>query len=165
MYQYRISLDVYGAEVTVGSVSSDAHAYWSSKNNNSLKSHLITDEEPDVQEKQRLYPWFERDDLIHTYGVEFCGSNRIAVTEESSSDTILECDLDQDWVKDASWVINDKLNQLEQSLLNQDHLNNPIEFLIQLVSLSKYFHLMSDEDRDYVNCAKEALEDQIEWKV
>jgi hypothetical protein len=62
-------------------------------------------------------------------------------------------------------TINDKLNQLEQSLLNQDHLNNPIEFLIQLVSLSKYFHLMSDEDRDYVNCAKEALEDQIEWKV
>ena len=62
-------------------------------------------------------------------------------------------------------TINDKLNQLEQSLLNQDHLNNPIEFLIQLVSLSKYFHLMSDEDRDYVNCAKTALEDQIEWKV
>ena len=62
-------------------------------------------------------------------------------------------------------TINNKLNQLEQSLLNQDHLNNPIEFLIQLVSLSKYFHLMSDEDRDYVNCAKEALEDQIEWKV
>lgn len=114
MYQYRISLDVYGAEVTVGSVSSDAHAYWSSKNNNSLKSHLITDEEPDVQEKQRLYPWFERDDLFHTYGVEFCGSNRIAVTEESSSDTILECDLDQDWVKDASWVINDKPHVLEK---------------------------------------------------
>ena len=62
-------------------------------------------------------------------------------------------------------TINDKLNQLEQSLLNQDHLNNPIEFLIQLVSLSKYFHLMSDEDRDYVNCAKEALEDQIEWRI
>lgn len=62
-------------------------------------------------------------------------------------------------------IVNEKMNELEQSLLNQDHLNNPIEFLIQLVSLSKYFHLMSDEDRDYVNCAKEALEDQIEWRI
>ena len=62
-------------------------------------------------------------------------------------------------------IVNKNLNQLEQSLLNQDHINTPIEFLIQLVSLSKYFHLMSDEDRDYVNCAKEALEDQIEWRI
>ena len=62
-------------------------------------------------------------------------------------------------------IVNEKLNQLEQSLLTQDHINTPIEFLNQLVSLSKYFHLMSDEDRDYVNCAKEALEDQIEWRI
>ena len=62
-------------------------------------------------------------------------------------------------------IIHERLNQLEQSLLNQDHLNNPIEFLTQLSSLSKYFHLMSEEDRDYLNCAKTALEDQIEWKV
>ena len=48
---------------------------------------------------------------------------------------------------------------------HQDHINTPIEFLTQLASLSKYFHLMSDEDRDYVNCAKEALEDQIEWRI
>jgi len=62
-------------------------------------------------------------------------------------------------------IINDKLNQLEQSLIDQDHLNNPMEFLTQLESLLKYFHLMSDEDRDYIHCAKTALEDQIEWKV
>ena len=47
-------------------------------------------------------------------------------------------------------IVNEKLNELEQSLLNQDHINTPIEFLTQLASLSKYFHLMSDEDRDYV---------------
>ena len=58
-----------------------------------------------------------------------------------------------------------KMHHLEKSLLNQDHMNDPIEFLTQLMSLSKYFHLMSDEDRDYVNCAKEALEEQIEWKL
>ena len=62
-------------------------------------------------------------------------------------------------------IIHERLNHLEQSLLNQDHLNNPVEFLTQLASLSKYFYLMSDEDRDYIHCAKTALEDQIEWKV
>ena len=62
-------------------------------------------------------------------------------------------------------IVNEKLNELEQSLLNQDHINTPIEYLTQLVSLSKYFHLMSDEDRDYIHCAKTTLEDQIEWKV
>ena len=45
-------------------------------------------------------------------------------------------------------IVNEKMNELEQSLLNQDHINTPIEFLTQLASLSKYFHLMSDEDRD-----------------
>ena len=62
-------------------------------------------------------------------------------------------------------LINNKLDQLQQSLLNQEHLNNPTKFLNQLASLLKYFHLMSDEDRDYIYCAKIALEDQIEWKI
>ena len=115
MYRYRISLDVYGAEVTVGSVSSDAYTYWSSKCNSSLENHLVSDEEPYVQEIHSLYPWFERDDLIHTYGVEFSGSNRITVTEEPTTKTILECDLDRDWVRDASWVINDKHHVLQNN--------------------------------------------------
>lgn len=62
-------------------------------------------------------------------------------------------------------LINNKLDQLQQSLLNQEHLNNPAKFLNQLASLLKYFHLMSDEDRDYIHCSKIALEDQIEWKI
>ena len=108
-------MDVYGAEVTVGSVSSDAYTYWSSKCNSSLENHLVSDEEPYVQEIHSLYPWFERDDLIHTYGVEFSGSNRITVTEEPTTKTILECDLDRDWVRDASWVINDKHHVLQNN--------------------------------------------------
>ena len=58
-------------------------------------------------------------------------------------------------------IVNEKLNQLEQSLLNQDHINTPIEFLTQLASLSNYFHLMSDEDRDYVKYSCIAMEDNL----
>lgn len=113
MYQYKISLDVYGAEITVGSIPLDAYVYWSKKDKDSLQNHLVSDGESNIDEALSLYPWFERDNLTHTYGVEFSGSNSITVTEESSSDTILECDLDQDWVKDSSWVINDKPHVLE----------------------------------------------------
>lgn len=62
-------------------------------------------------------------------------------------------------------LIDTKLNRLERSLLNQEHLKNPAEFLGQLASLSKYFHLMSEDDRDYLHCAKEAFEEQVEWRI
>ena len=114
MYRYKISLDVYGAEFTVGSVSLDAYAYWSKKGKDYFENHLVSDEESSIEEAHSLYPWFERDDLIHTYGVEFSGSNRITINEESTSTTVLESDLDQDWIKDASWVINDKPHLLEK---------------------------------------------------
>ena len=61
--------------------------------------------------------------------------------------------------------INERMNQLEESLLKQEHLTNPAEFELQLLSISKYFRDMSDEDRDYLNYARIAMEDKLEWKV
>ena len=58
-----------------------------------------------------------------------------------------------------------KLDDLEQSLINGKHLTEPLQVEMQLSSLSIYFHLMTDSDRDYVNCARTALEDNIEWKI
>jgi hypothetical protein len=34
----------------------------------------------------------------------------------------------------------------------------------QINTLSMYFHLMSDDDKDYLNCARIAMEEQIEWR-
>lgn len=61
--------------------------------------------------------------------------------------------------------IKQKLDVLELSLINGKHLSEPLEFEKQLSSLSLYFHLMTDSDRDYVNCARTALEDQIAWRI
>lgn len=58
-----------------------------------------------------------------------------------------------------------KLDDLEKSLINGQHLAEPLQFEKQLASISIYFHLMSDEDRDYVNCARTAFEDGIEWII
>lgn len=114
MYQYRILMDVYGGEVTVGSVPSSTFDYWSKKDKTSFESHLVLDEGSDVQDKHNLFPWFERDDLIHTHGVELSESNRIKVIEDDTSTTTLECDLDQTWIKDCSWVINNEPHVLEK---------------------------------------------------
>ena len=61
--------------------------------------------------------------------------------------------------------INEQLDKLETMLTSQQHLTSPETVGAQLEALSMYFHLMSDDDRDYVNCARIALEDKIEWKV
>ena len=61
--------------------------------------------------------------------------------------------------------INEELDKLETMLTSQQHLTSPETVGVQLEVLSMYFHLMSDEDRDYVNCARIALEDKVEWRV
>ncbi len=61
--------------------------------------------------------------------------------------------------------INEELDKLETMLTNQQHLTSPETVGAQLEVLSMYFHLMNDEDRDYVKCARIALEDKIEWRV
>ena len=61
--------------------------------------------------------------------------------------------------------INDELDKLESMLTSQQHIKSPVRVGVHLDTLSMYFHLMNDEDRDYVNCARIALEDKIEWRV
>ena len=60
--------------------------------------------------------------------------------------------------------INEELDKLETMLTSQQHLTSPETVGAELEVLSMYFHLMSDEDRDYVKCARIALEDKIEWR-
>jgi hypothetical protein len=61
--------------------------------------------------------------------------------------------------------INAELDKLETMLISQQHLTSPETVGGQLEALSMYFHLMNDEDRDYVKCARIALDDKIEWQV
>ena len=61
--------------------------------------------------------------------------------------------------------ITEKLDRLEQALRAQQHLEQPENFLDQLVSLQKFSRLMSEEDRDFFHCAVEAYEEQMEWRI
>ena len=60
-------------------------------------------------------------------------------------------------------VINQELDELE--LTNQQHISSP-EAVCELFDVpSVLFHLMDDDDKSYLQCARVALEDKIEWRV
>ena len=48
MYQYKVILDVYGGEVTVGSIPTPTYDYWTQRGLETLQSHLTLDDIPDV---------------------------------------------------------------------------------------------------------------------
>ena len=61
--------------------------------------------------------------------------------------------------------INEELDKLETMLTSQQHITSPETVGAHLGVLSMYFHLMDDDDKDYLNCARIALEEQIEWRI
>jgi Ethanolamine utilization protein EutJ (predicted chaperonin) len=60
--------------------------------------------------------------------------------------------------------INEELDKLETMLTSQQHITSPETVGAHLGVLSMYFHLMDDDDKDYLNCARIAMEEQIEWR-
>ena len=63
-------------------------------------------------------------------------------------------------------VIFDKLNELEAAFLRQDHLDPKKVDTIkdQLAWVSKMWIVLKPGDQEWVQSAKEALEEQWEWK-
>ena len=61
--------------------------------------------------------------------------------------------------------IDARLDLLEQSLKEQRHLSDPA-FVLELIdSRSIFWSVLDEEDREYVQFAHHALEEQFEWKV
>ena len=105
--KYKITLDWMGGEYCVGSIPRETIDYWSERDENDLKDHLLVDSILDVPEKHKLYPFHEQDNLIHTCGVEMSPYNRFTISNIDTDDDVFECTLDEPWIKDNAWVIND----------------------------------------------------------
>ena len=106
--KYRITLDKWGGEYCVGSIPRETISYWSGKDVEDLKEHLLADTIIGVPEQHSLYPFYEQDNLVHTCGVEFSSSNYVTVENADTDETIMETSLDADWVKDNAWIVNDE---------------------------------------------------------
>ncbi|KIN75683.1 hypothetical protein [Sulfitobacter mediterraneus] len=59
--------------------------------------------------------------------------------------------------------IERRLDALEFALKNQEHISEPDKVLEIIASITKFWTVLGDEDRDYVNAARFALEEQRPW--
>lgn len=63
--------------------------------------------------------------------------------------------------------IQTRLDTLETLLKAGEHLKSAegvIAVLTTIASASKFWRMMTDDDRDFVNAAKLAVEVELEWK-
>ena len=62
--------------------------------------------------------------------------------------------------------IKDRLDSLEISLKEAKHLESSgkLEVEVLIESISKFFSVLSDADRDFVGAARHAIENRMLWK-
>jgi len=61
--------------------------------------------------------------------------------------------------------INDRMDQLQCFMETNEHLKNPLLVTMHLESVSKFWSVLSEEDKDYIHGCQHAIEDQLYWKV
>lgn len=58
-----------------------------------------------------------------------------------------------------------RMDELQRMMETELHLSDPNAVAEQIASVSKFWSVLSDEDRDYIHGAQYALEEQSRWKV
>ena len=59
--------------------------------------------------------------------------------------------------------IQARLDQLEMLMYENYHLKNPDEVYNQTLQISKFWSILSEEDRDFVQGVQSAIEEGWEW--
>ena len=62
-------------------------------------------------------------------------------------------------------LIKTRMDHLQELMEGQAHIDRP-EYTQDIIdSVSKFWSVLSDEDKDYIHCSRDALENKMEWKV
>jgi hypothetical protein len=61
--------------------------------------------------------------------------------------------------------VRERLDFLQKMLENNDHINNQREALEMVSSISKFWSVLSEEDRDYIQTAQHAIDEQQTWNI
>ena len=72
---------------------------------------------------------------------------------------------DYDLTKPVQRKIKDRMDQLQYWMESNYHLDNKDEVLQLISSVTKFWSVLQDEDKDYIHGAQHALEENIEWNV
>lgn len=61
--------------------------------------------------------------------------------------------------------IDARLDHLQQLMEGQAHIDRP-EYVSDVIkSITKFWRALDEQDKDYVECSKYALEEGLEWNV
>lgn len=61
--------------------------------------------------------------------------------------------------------INMRMDILQDWMENNYHLKNPEGVMEHIQNVSKFWSVLSEEDRDYIHGATYAVEEKVEWKL
>lgn len=56
-----------------------------------------------------------------------------------------------------------RMDELQRCMESNEHLSNPSKVEEVIDSVNFAFHVLSEEDREYIQMAQVALEDKLEW--
>ena len=66
--------------------------------------------------------------------------------------------------KDLKERIQHRLDQIEMLMYQNYHLKNPEEVMLQTLNVSKFWSILSEEDRDFVQGVQSSIEEGWSWK-
>lgn len=61
--------------------------------------------------------------------------------------------------------IKSRMDQLQDWMESNHHLKNPEEVMDHTYSVSKFWSVLSEEDKDYIHGARYAIEEKMEWNI
>ena len=61
--------------------------------------------------------------------------------------------------------INSRMDQIQEWMESNYHLEHADEVYDHTLSVSKFWSVLSEEDRDYIQAAQMACEEKLEWKL
>lgn len=61
--------------------------------------------------------------------------------------------------------INERMDSLQEAMEANVHMEDPQQVTEIILSVSKFWSALSEEDREYIQCAQYAIEEKHEWKV
>ena len=66
--------------------------------------------------------------------------------------------------KDLKEKIKNRLDQIEMLVRKDYHLKNPEEMMLQTLNVSKFWSVLSEEDRDFIQGVQSSIEEGWSWK-
>lgn len=61
--------------------------------------------------------------------------------------------------------INERMDMVQQYMESNLHLKDPHAVIMAIESVSKFWSVLSEEDQEYLQVARDAVEDGRDWRV